>query len=162
MIDVGNQANVMFPVYNKGKTTLYNVQVDFIADSIEGGSTFLGKLEPGATGNVDAMITGIAPTMDEGIIIARISYEDEAGNVSYIDKEITLFVSEPYYPDDGFIDDGFYDDGYYEEEQGGVNWKPIVITVVIIVIVGIVVWRLVAKKRKAKKMLESFDDDDFE
>jgi hypothetical protein len=163
-IDVGNQTNIMFPVYNKGKTTLYNVQVDFIADSVEGGSTFLGKLEPGATGNVDAMVTGIAPTMDDGIIIARVSYEDEAGNVSYIEKEIKLFVMEAYVPEDDWgYDDGFYgEDGMYEEEQGGVHWKPIVITIVILAIVGIVAWRLIVKKRKAKKMLDSFDDDDFE
>ncbi len=163
-IEVGNQSNIMFPVYNKGKTTLYNVQVDFIADSVEGGSTFLGKLEPGATGNVDAMVTGIAPTMDDGIIIARVSYEDEAGNVSYIEKEIKLFVMEAYVPEDDWgYDDGFYgEDGMYEEEQGGVHWKPIVITIVILAIVGIVAWRLIVKKRKAKKMLDSFDDDDFE
>ncbi len=163
-IEVGNQTNIMFPVYNKGKTTLYNVQVDFIGDTVEGGSTFLGKLEPGATGNVDAMVTGIAPTMDDGIIIARVSYEDEAGNVSYIEKELNLFVMEAYYPEDELgYDDGFYvDDGMYEEEQGGVHWKPIVITIVVLAIIGILAWRIIAKKRKAKKMLESFDDDDFE
>ena len=162
-IEVGNQANIMFPVYNKGKTTLYNVQVDFIGDTVEGGSTFLGKLEPGATGNVDAMVTGIAPTMDEGIIIARISYEDEAGKVSYIEKEISLYVMEAFNPEEEWgYDDGFYDDGMYEEEQGGVNVKAIVITIIILVIIVIVVWRLVAKKRKAKRMLESFSDDDFE
>ena len=163
-IEVGNQTNIMFPVYNKGKTTLYDVQVDFIGDSVEGGSTFLGKLEPGATGNVDAMVTGIAPTMDDGIIIARVSYEDEAGNVSYIEKEINLFVMEPYYPEDDFgYDDGFYvDDGYEEEQGGGFFWKPVIITIVILAIIGIVVWRVIARKRRNKKMLESFDEDDFE
>ncbi len=164
-IEVGNQSNIMFPVYNKGKTTLYNVQVDFIGDSIEGGSTFLGKLEPGATGNVDAMVTGIAATTDDGIITARISYEDEAGNVSYIEKEITLFVMESYYPEDEFgYDDGFYIEDGFEEEQGGggVFWKPIVITIIVLAVVGVIVWRVIARKRRNKKMLESFDEDDFE
>lgn len=164
-IEVGNQSNIMFPVYNKGKTTLYNVQVDFIGDSIEGGSTFLGKLEPGATGNVDAMVTGIAATTDDGIIIARISYEDEAGNVSYIEKEITLFVMEPYYPEEDFgYDDGFYVEDGFEEEQGGggVFWKPIIIAIIVLAVVGVIVWRVIARKRRNKKMLESFDEDDFE
>ncbi len=67
-IEVGGQSNVMFSVYNKGKTTLYNVQVVFDSPTVEGGSTFLGKLEPGATGNVDAMLTGVTPTEDDGII----------------------------------------------------------------------------------------------
>ncbi len=162
-IEVGNQTNIMFPVYNKGKTTLYNVQVDFIGDTVEGGSTFLGKLEPGATGNVDAMVTGVAPTMDNGIIIARVSYEDEAGNVSYIEKEISLFVMEAYYPEDELgYDDGFYEDGYMDEQGGGVHWKPIIITIIILIVIGIFVWRSIARKRRNKKMLESFNDDDFE
>ena len=162
-ISVGGSANIMFPVYNKGKTTLYNVQVDFIGDSIEGGSTFLGKLEPGATGNVDAMVNGVAPTMDDGIVIARISYEDEAGNVSYFDKEITLFVMETYYDDPGY-DPGFYYEEPIDDGQGGVYWKPIVITIVIVLIVVIIIWRIVAGKRKKKKMLkelEDLDDDEI-
>ncbi len=164
-IEVGNQTNVMFPVYNKGKTTLYNVQVDFIGDTVEGGSTFLGKLEPGATGNVDAMVTGIAPTMDDGTVIARVSYEDEAGNVSFIEKEIRIFVSEPYYPEDeGFYDDGFYEGDFDDMEKpgSGVNWKAIIIAVIVIIIVAIVIWRVIAKRRKKLRMLkelENIDDD---
>ncbi len=162
-IFVGNSANVMFPVYNKGKTTLYNVQVDFIGDSVEGGSTFLGKLEPGATGNVDAMVNGIAPTMDDGTIIARISYEDEAGNVSYLDKEITLFVMEAYYEDSDWTDYPIYDEPV-GQEKGGIFWKPIIITIVVVVIAAIIIWRVIASKRKKKKMLkelEDLDDDEI-
>ena len=164
-IEVGNQTNVMFPVYNKGKTTLYNVQVDFIGDTVEGGSTFLGKLEPGATGNVDAMVTGIAPTMDDGIVIARVSYEDEAGNVTYIEKEITIYVMEPFVPDEGWdYDDGFYDGEYGEMEGegegGGVNVKAIVIAVIIIVIIAVVIWRVIAKRRRKQRMLKELEDID--
>ncbi|MBO4608902.1 MAG: hypothetical protein J5696_03430 [Lachnospiraceae bacterium] len=163
-IEVGNQTNVMFPVYNKGKTTLYNVQVDFIGDTVEGGSTFLGKLEPGATGNVDAMVTGIAPTMDDGIVIARVSYEDEAGNVTYIEKEITIWVMEAFDPDDGFyMDDGFYDGDFDDmdgEGGGGVNVKAIVIAIIIIAIVAVIIWRVIAKRRKKQRMLRELDDID--
>ncbi len=164
-LEVGSQSNIMFPVYNKGKTTLYNVQVDFIGDSIEGGSTFLGKIEPGGTGNVDAMVTGIAPTMDDGTIIARISYEDEAGNVSTIDKELNLYVMEAFSDEGDFGFYGDYDDFGELDEEGdekGVYWKPIVIVVVILAIVGIIVWRVVAKKRRQKRLqkeLEDIDDD---
>ena len=163
-IEVGNQTNVMFPVYNKGKTTLYNVQVDFIGDTVEGGSTFLGKLEPGATGNVDAMVTGIAPTMDDGIVIARVSYEDEAGNVTYIEKEITIYVMEPFIPDEGWdYDDGFYDGEYGNMEEnggGGVNVKAIVIAVIVIAIIAVVVWRVIAKRRRKQRMLKELEDID--
>ena len=164
-IEVGNQTNIMFSVYNKGKTTLYNVQVDFIGDSVEGGSTFLGKIESGGTGNVDAMVTGIAPTMDDGTIIARISYEDEAGNVSYIDKELNLYVFEPYYEEGGDdYEGGYVDYGDYEGEgdEKGVYWKPIIIVVAVLAVAGIIVWRVVAKKRRQKRLqkeLEDIDDD---
>lgn len=84
----------MFSIYNIGKTTLYNVQVKFQGDTVSGGDVFVGKIDPGATGNVDAMVTGVAPTTDDGIIKAIISYEDDAGNVTTAEKEITLFVTE--------------------------------------------------------------------
>ena len=48
-IDVGNEANVMFSVYNIGKTKLYNTSIKFISDSVSGGDTYLGNIEPGAT-----------------------------------------------------------------------------------------------------------------
>ena len=137
--------------------------MDFIGDSVEGGSTFLGKLEPGATGNVDAMVNGIAPTMDDGTIIARISYEDEAGNVSYLDKEITLFVMEAYYEDSDWTDYPIYDEPI-GQEKGGIFWKPIIITIVVVVIAAIIIWRVIASKRKKKKMLkelEDLDDDEI-
>lgn len=38
-ITVGSQSNVMFSIYNTGKTTLYNVQVKFKADSIDEASS---------------------------------------------------------------------------------------------------------------------------
>ena len=71
---------------------------------------------------------------------------------------------EPYYPEDDFgYDDGFYiDDGYGEEQGGGVFWKPIVITIIVLAVIGVIVWRVIARKRRNKKMLESFDEDDFE
>ena len=54
----------------------------------------MGNIKPGETGNVDTMLTGVAATMDEGVIPIVISYEDENGNVSTETKEMTLFVTE--------------------------------------------------------------------
>ena len=160
-VAVGESANITFPVYNKGKTILYNVQVEFVGDTVEGGSTFLGKLEPGKTGNVDAMITGASPTMDDGIIKAVISYEDEAGNVTSIEKEISFFVSEPYYDEGG--DDQYFSDGELpeEEKESGVYWKPIIIVVASLAAVGIVVGAVIAHNRKKKRMREYYDDEDI-
>ena len=94
-IAVGAETNVMFGINNTGKVQLYNVTARFEADSIKTEETYVGNIKPGETGNVDTMLTGVAATMDEGVIPITISYEDENGNVSTVTKEMTLFVSEP-------------------------------------------------------------------
>lgn len=93
-INVGSETNVMFGINNTGKVQLYNVTVRFEADSIKTEETYVGNIKPGETGNVDAMLTGVAATMDEGIIPLTISYEDENGTISTETKELTLFVTE--------------------------------------------------------------------
>lgn len=150
-IQVGSQSNVMFSIYNTGKTTLYNVQVKFVADSIDEASAFVGNLQSGNTGNVDVMLTGSAPTMDEGIVKVEISYEDDAGNVTTQEKEITLFVSEAYM-EDMMFDDMMGDDMMMGDEEGG---KPktglivgIVLTVVVLVAAGLIVFLKLRKKKK--------------
>ncbi len=162
-IELGGSSNVMFPIYNKGKTTLYNVTVEFLADSISGGSTFLGKIEPGATGNVDAMITGIAETMDDGTVIAQISYEDEAGNVTTIEKELNIFVMSMDYGE-GMDDFSEFDDGMMEEPKK-FPWAILIGGIAVLVVAGIVVGVILSKKKKAKALqqeLDSLDDDNEE
>lgn len=161
-IAVGGSTNIMFSVYNMGKTTLYNVQVTFEGDTISGGNTYIGKIEPGATGNVDAMIDGIAPTMDEGYITAVVSYEDESGNVSTLEKEIMLYVYEESY--DSFGEDGFYDDmmmGDFEDMDGGglaIGWIIAIVAAVVVVIAVIVVIIVVKKKKKKADLLKDLED----
>lgn len=154
-ITVGSQSNVMFSIYNTGKTTLYNVQVKFIADSIEEASAFVGNLQSGATGNVDVMLTGMAATMDDGTIVMEIFYEDEAGNVTTTEKTITLYVSEENF-DDMMYDDTMYDDSM-DENQGGSKTGLIVGIIVAVGVVGavaVVVFLKLKKKKKAAKLLE--------
>lgn len=107
-IEVGNETNIMFPINNTGKVTLYNVTAIFEADSIQRTESYVGNIKPGESGNVDAMVMGVAPTMDEGKITLTITYEDESGVVTPVEKEIQLFVSEPYIEDD-FMDVGNMD-----------------------------------------------------
>lgn len=155
-ITVGGQSNVMFSIYNTGKTTLYNVQVKFKADSIDEASAFVGNLQSGATGNVDVMLTGIAATMDDGTVMMEISYEDDAGNVTTTEKPITLYVSEEFFDDmmmDGDMMMG--DDMMMEEESGPKKGLiiGIVVAAVVAVIIVVVVVLQVRKKQKAAKLL---------
>ena len=152
-ITVGSQSNVMFSIYNTGKTTLYNVQVKFIADSIDETSAFVGNLTSGNTGNVDVMLTGISETMDDGTVNVEISYEDDAGNVTTETRQITLYVSEEFFDDFMMEDDMMMG---MEEEEGGSKIGliiAIIAIVVIAVIVGICLFVYFRKKKKAALLL---------
>ena len=89
-ISVGEESNVMFSINNTGKVMLYNVNAVFEADSIQKNECYVGNIEPGKSGNVDTMINGIAPTTDDGKVKLSITYEDENGKVSTVEKEIQL------------------------------------------------------------------------
>lgn len=156
-ITVGGQSNIMFDVYNTGKTTLYNVWVKFEGDSISGGDSFLGTISSGATGSVDAMVTGAAATMDDGKIKALISYENESGVVTTIEKELELFVSEEFVED--FTDPSMGMEGEMgmEEMEGGGNKfiLPIVLAAVVVLIAVIIIIVRIRKKKKEKAELEA-------
>lgn len=156
-ITVGSQSNVMFSIYNTGKTTLYNVQVKFVADSIDEASAFVGNLQSGATGNVDVMLTGIAATMDDGTVNMEISYEDEAGNVSTVEKPITLYVTEEF-GGDMMYDESMMEGGMMPEEEGAKSGKGLLIGIIIAAvaaaIAGLAVFLVIRKKKKAAKLLE--------
>ena len=150
-IEVGNEANVMFSIYNVGKTKLYNVSVKFEADSITGGDTFIGNMDPGATGNVDAYLMGQAATMDDGTVKIIISYEDEEGKEATIEKTMTLYVNEPFYPD--MMDDPMMMEGMEEEKAGFPWWGYVLIGAAVIGggAAGLIIFK---KKKKAKKLAE--------
>ena len=94
-LTVGSESNIMFPINNTGKVILYNVMVAFEADSIQPTDAYVGNIKPGETGNVDVMISAIAPTQDEGKVKMLITYEDENGTVQpAVEKEFNLMVME--------------------------------------------------------------------
>lgn len=162
-IAVGEQSNVMFSVFNTGKTTLYNVKVTYESETVESGITYLGNIAPGATGNVDSMVTGILPDAGEGIVKAVVTYEDESGNESRIEKNLNLYVYEMVMEDPSTMEDMTM-----EPEEPENNGIPVVaiIGILAVLIIVIVVIVILMKKRKAKKHKEDMDlldeDDDNE
>ncbi|MCM1049720.1 MAG: hypothetical protein NC433_14985 [Clostridiales bacterium] len=156
-ITVGSQSNIMFSIYNTGKTTLYNTQVKFEADSIEEASAFVGNLTSGATGNVDVMVTGRSGTMDDGTINVNISYEDDAGNVTVETRTVTLYVYEEFYDDMMMGDDIMMGGDMMMEEEPksnkGVIIAIVVVAVIAVVIVAIVIFIKIRKKKKAAALL---------
>lgn len=89
---------------------LYNVTAIFEGDSIQKTEAYVGNIEPGKSGNVDTMISGVAATADDGKISLTITYEDENGVVTPMEKEIQLFVTEPVDDMDSMIDVGNIDE----------------------------------------------------
>ena len=156
-IEVGSEANVMFSIYNIGKTQLYNTTVKFIGDSITGGETYLGNIAPGATGNVDAYLSGAAATMDDGVIKIEITFEDEAGEATTVEKEMNLFVTEPYYPE---MDMDMMADPMADQGGGFKIWYVLVPLALIIAATAVIVVILKKKKKKAQAAQELADLDE--
>ncbi len=163
-IAVGEQSNVMFSVYNTGKTTLYNVKVSYKSDSVDEALTYLGNIAPGQTGSVDSMVTGVAPDTGEGIVKAIISYEDEAGNETQVEKDLNLSVYEMVFDDPGMEMGGEEFMGGEEEPKKGIPVVVIIIIVVVVIAAVIVVAAVIKKKKKAKQHKEDMDllDEDKE
>lgn len=154
-IDVGSEANVMFSIYNLGKTKLYNVSVKTDSEFFSGGDSFVGNLDSGATGSVDMYLTGEAATTDDGTVKLQITYEDETGAPTTVEKEISLFVTEPAY-DDGMHDDTAMPDG---DTGSGMGIGGKIGVVVVILIAAGVAGAVIVMKRKKKKEQQNLEDD---
>ena len=156
---VDSETNVMFGINNTGKVILYNVMARFEADSIQPADAYVGNIKPGETGNVDTMLTAIAPTTDDGKVKIIISYEDENGVVSETEKEMLLNVSEAF-SDDGMdgmdgMDNGMDADADAAQAGGAGRIAPmLVIAALVGAGVGVVVWKRKKKKIAGEKALE--------
>lgn len=160
-MSVGSESNVMFGINNTGKVILYNVNVTFESDSIKTTDAYVGNIKPGETGNVDVMLTGIAPTMDDGTVRISIAYEDENGTAAEpVEKELTLFVTEEM--DDSFdmgmdMEAGAMD--VQEEVSFWSKYKILIIAgAVTAAAVAAAAVMVIKKKRKAAKE-EDVDDE---
>lgn len=158
-INVGSESNIMFPINNTGKVILYNVMVKFEADSISPVESYVGNIKPGETGNVDAMVSGIAPTADDGKVKIIITYEDENGEtMEPVEKELSLYVTEMPEEDFGDIDVSEFDNIPMEETSSVKKYLKFIIPLAAVAVVGLAVFLMV--KRKKKKAAEEEDIDD--
>lgn len=157
-IDVGSESNIMFSIYNMGKTKLYNVQVKTESETLSGGDAFVGNLDSGATGSVDIYVTGQSATMDDGKVKILISYEDETGAPTVIEKEIELFVSEAMM-DDMMMDDSMMGDDMMMDGGAGGGTGGYIAAVIGVLIVVAAAGVIIYMKRKKKKEQMSLEDD---
>lgn len=88
----GQEAIATFSVNNLGKTKLYNTRVSVAeGQGVEARDQFIGSIEPGAAGNVELSLIGTVE--HAGPVKAVITYEDEFGNATTLEKEINLTVN---------------------------------------------------------------------
>ncbi|MCR5747730.1 MAG: hypothetical protein K6G03_08475 [Lachnospiraceae bacterium] len=148
MIAVGDQSNLIFAIYNTGKTTLYNVQVNVTDPSVNPALAYVGNLAPGATGNVDLMLTGAALSTDpEGNIPIEISYEDESGATFTKSRNINLVVEEMATEEDFAPQEDIM-----PEPEGMPIWQKILIGVGIGLAVLIIIILIIRNIRKKKRL----------
>lgn len=141
-IAVGEEANITCSLYNTGRIKLYNVKAKFQGDGIEGDEIFIGNLESGATGTIDGIVTGTSETTENTKCKMVVSYEDEAGKASTVEKEFSLGVTAQAEPADMSA-------MMTQEEEKGLPILPILLIVLLMAIAVVVV--IVVKVRKKKK-----------
>ncbi|MBQ8955561.1 MAG: hypothetical protein IJ075_01150 [Lachnospiraceae bacterium] len=162
VIDIGEQSDLMFSIYNTGKTTLYNVQVVVKDPTVQQALAYVGNLAPGATGNVDVMLTGAEYSeTDSAMIPVEISYEDETGVVSSKIQNIGLTVQQNTFEDFEMVED------LPVEQPGLPLWQKILIGVgagLILMGIVIAIIKAVSKKKKKREedelVLDIPDDED--
>ena len=152
-IAVGEEANITCSLYNTGRIKLYNVKAKFQGDGLEGEEIFVGNLESGATGTIDGIVTGTTPTQGKAKYKMIVSYEDEAGKASTVEKEFSLEITPEAAPADMSAM------MTVEEEKGFPILPVILILLVLAVIVTIVAVRKVKKKKKAAREEEDLFDE---
>lgn len=96
------------------------------------------------------MINGIAPTMDDGKVKLSITYEDENGKVSTVEKEIQLMVNEDQSMDESNVDDTWSSDDVQPEPSTTDKLKHLAIPVGIVGVVLAAVILVVIRRKKKK------------
>ena len=111
---------------------------------------------------MDVMVTGAAPTLDEGKVKVLITYEDENGEVQEAEeKELSLFVTEDMGEDMSMdIEVGDFTDVPMEDTSLLAKYKiPIIAVAAVAAALGIFGVMTIRKKRKARQEEDEIDNE---
>ncbi len=156
-INVNNEANVMFSIFNKGKSTLHNLSIIIPEDGVlEGNEIFIGNVEAGTSKDVDFMIRAIGMNMEPEVPF-QITFEDAEGNVTSLDQKMELTITEESF-DDGF--NGEWEDpvmgmevSVEDESSGPSLWLWIGLGVLGLIVLIIII-KILKKKKQRKEQAE--------
>ncbi|MGI6006200.1 MAG: COG1361 S-layer family protein [Ruminococcus sp.] len=161
-ISVGEESNITFEIYNLGKMKLYNVSVKADDPSLVNGEVFVGNLDAGATGSVDMMAQGAAPSAGDGTVRLVVTYEDQDGNQGTFETSCSLFVAEAAPADDEmFLDETF---AGMEDEKPKTNpliWVGIAAAAAAVAAAVVLVKRKRRKEEEWANEILGSDKDEF-
>ncbi len=144
-IAIGEEGNVSCNLYNLGRIKLYNVKAVFEGKGIKKEEVFIGNVEPGATASIDAMLEGEKVTGPSDKIKMTMTYEDEAGTASKIEKELSLEITESTDDMSAMMDAPV-------EENKGLPIIPIIVVVAVAIVAVVII--IVLKKKKKRLLSE--------
>lgn len=158
---VGEEVPVSCTFVNKGKSSVYNVEVELVGDglNISQKNLYIGNVESGKEEYYDSSFSVMEPGEFSGKIIVR--YEDSNGNQKEIEKEFSgnameMYFEEPVYGDDMPVMEP-------EMNAGMPVWAIILIIAGSAVVVAgtVVAVVVIVKKKKASSLINSDDDEDY-
>ncbi|HJA67024.1 MAG TPA: hypothetical protein H9955_12105 [Candidatus Mediterraneibacter cottocaccae] len=151
-VSVGEEANITCNLYNLGQVKMYNVKVRFESEAIQGQEQFVGNLDSGATGTVDAIVSAVAESYDDSNCKLVLSYEDDAGNVTTVEQPFTVMVS----PMEEITDVGMYEE--FPEETQSSPLPGILVALAAVIVLVVIAVVVVVKRRKKKRMAEEEEE----
>ena len=153
-VSVGEEANISCSLYNLGRVKMYNVKARFEGKMIDTQEQFIGNLDAGATGTIDAIVTAKKATKGSEECKLVLTYEDDAGNVSTSEQKFKMTVLE----ETAVEDTGMMPEAVPEESGNPVGLAAAVLAVIAAAAAGTVAFI----KHRKKKIRESEEEEMFD
>lgn len=153
-VSVGEEANISCSLYNLGRVKMYNVKARFEGKMIDTQEQFIGNLDAGATGTIDAIVTAKKATKGSEECKLVLTYEDDAGNVSTTEQKFKMTVLE----ETAVEETGMMPEAVPEESGNPVGLAAAVLAVIAAAAAGTVIFI----KHRKKKIREAEEEEMFD
>ena len=153
-VSVGEEANISCSLYNLGRVKMYNVKARFEGKMIDTQEQFIGNLDAGATGTIDAIVTAKKAAKGSEECKLVLTYEDDAGNVSTAEQKFKMTVLE----ETAVEETGMMPEAVPEESGNPVGLAAAVLAVIAAAAAGTVIFI----KHRTKKIREAEEEEMFD
>ena len=133
---------------------MYNVKARFEGKMIDTQEQFIGNLDAGATGTIDAIVTAKKATKGSEECKLVLTYEDDAGNVSTAEQKFKMTVLE----ETAVEETGMMTEAVPEESGNPVGLAAAVLAVIAAAAAGTVIFI----KHRKKKIREAEEEEMFD